>query len=131
MIDYGSSVTSKDISDTLIIGTLGTDFIEGKILVIDFKEQAIDLLDERPDQFSAIAYKPFDFKGRRILFPASIREKKMELLFDSGSSAFGLLTPKDRYDAYTYENRKEIKYEANSWGNSIPIHHKKSPKPFR
>lgn len=131
VMDYGTSVESEETSDTLLIGTIGTDLIEGKVLVIDFRKQTIDILDNRPDYLSRSSYRPFDFKGRRILFPATIKEKKIELLYDSGSSAFGLLTSKDRYDIYTDENKKAVEYNANSWGNSIPIHHKESSQMIR
>ena len=73
-----------------------------------------------------LPFEAFSFAGRRMMFPAVLDGKKHDLFYDSGSSAFGLITTKGRFDAYSDANTPLIRYEANSWGNSIPICHKET-----
>ena len=49
-------------------------------------------------------FESFDFTGRRIMLPAKIKRKEYELFYDSGCSAFGLITIKKRFDEYTDKN---------------------------
>jgi hypothetical protein len=75
-------------------------------------------------------FTPFEFKGRRIMLPATIRGSDVQVFYDSGCSAFGLLTSKYHYDRLTDQNEKEVAWGANRRGESIPIHHKPSNLQF-
>jgi len=111
------------------IGTIGTDFMDGRITVIDFKKQTILFYKERPKWMKDLTnFQSFAFKGRRLMLPATINQKELKLFYDTGTSAFGLITTKDRFDAYTDKDSREINYDANSWGDAIPIRHKKTSK---
>ena len=66
----------------------------------------------------------FDFTGRRFMLPCEIDGKKHELFYDSGSSAFGLITIKKRYLKYSNKEDREISYNANRHGDPIPVKHK-------
>jgi len=110
-----------------VIGTLGSDFLDQKICEIDFPAKEIRLHRDRPDSLNELGdFTPFKFKGRRILLPANIDGSNVEVFYDSGCSAFGLLTSKYQYDRLTDPNDKEIAYGANRRGESIPIHHRPS-----
>lgn len=122
----GTPFDPSDTSQAFRIGTIGTDLMDEKITVIDFPQQMIHLYDKRPVELSSQTFFPFDFQGRRLMLPAKIQEKQMDLFFDTGCSAFGLLTSKNRYDSYTDPKAPEIQYQANSFGNEIPVHHKAS-----
>ena len=69
-------------------------------------------------------FEPFDFTGRRFMLPCVIDNKTIELFYDSGSSAFGLITTKGRFSKYSENNVKEITYHASMHGDPIPIVHK-------
>ncbi|MEL7122364.1 MAG: hypothetical protein AAFO07_23160 [Bacteroidota bacterium] len=123
----GSTIDFADTSKWHRLGTLGTDIMADKITVIDFVNNTIEFYEERPAWMANLSgFQDFDFRGRRFMLPASIQGKEMELFYDSGSSAFGLLTSKNRFDAYTDPEVEEINYSANSHGKSIPVHHKPS-----
>lgn len=129
--NYGQQITQNDTITPIKIGTIGTDLLDGKISAIDFKKQRISLFEDRPRWMGNLpAFVPFEFKGRRLLLPAAFESKKIKLFYDSGSSAFGLITSKAQYQKLTDPSVPEICYEANSWGNSIPICHKMTEKKF-
>jgi len=122
---YGDTIDRNDTINAIKLGTLGADFMDKKITVINFKNQYIQFYDNRPEWMSSLSgFKPFDFKGRRFMLPAIINDKELELFYDSGSSTFGLITSKNRYDEYTNENQEEVRYNANRFGDPIPICHR-------
>ncbi len=122
---YGDSFNLIDTIHPINLGTLGADFMVNTITAIDFKNQYIQQFDQRPKSMdTVINFQSFDFKGRRFMLPAKIGGKKIELFYDSGSSAFGLITSKNRYDKYTDKEVKELQFDANRFGDPMPIHHK-------
>ncbi|WP_394750806.1 hypothetical protein [Spongiimicrobium salis] len=129
--NYGNTFDKSDTIAPIKIGTIGSDFLANRITSIDFKNQKLQVYDERPLWMKALSgFKTFDFTGRRIMLPVTLDNKAYQFLYDSGCSAFGLITIKSRFKRYTDTNRPEIRYGANSWGNSIPIVSKASNKLF-
>jgi len=127
--DYGTPFNSNDTISDIKIGTLGADFMDNRITLIDFKNQSIQLYTERPEWMASLTnFKSFDFKGRRFMLPANIDGNELELFYDSGSSCFGLITSKDRYDKYTDKNIEEVTFNANRFGDPVHIHHKYTDK---
>ena len=122
---YGDTFDKNDTINAINLGTLGADFMDKKITVIDFKNQFLQSYDERPKWMNNLGnFKSFDFKGRRFMLPAIINDKELELFYDSGASTFGLITSKNRYDNYTNESQEEIRYNANKFGDPIPVCHR-------
>lgn len=121
----GEAFNSKDTISDIRIGTIGADFINKYITEIDFKNQQIQFYKERETWMTVISsFTSFDFVGRRFMLPCEIDEKKIELFYDSGSSAFGLITTKNRYLDYSKNDSKEITYNTNMHGDPIPVRHK-------
>lgn len=125
---YGRPFIQQDTSVADIkIGTIGTDFIDQKIAIIDFKNQVLQLYTERPSWVDTLTgFTDFEFIGRRLLLPAQIDEQTLKLVYDTGSSAFGLITSKNRYKRYSDRSAPEITYATNSWGKSVNVYHKAS-----
>lgn len=129
--NYGHSFDKNDTIGRIGIGTIGSDFIVNRVTAIDFKNQNIKLYNERPEWMAALPnFKSFDFPGRRIMLPVTLDNKDYEFLYDSGCSAFGLITIKSRFDKYTDENTKQVNYDAKAWEGSIPIRSKETDKLF-
>jgi hypothetical protein len=129
--DYGHTFDRHDTISKIGIGTLGSDFIKDRITAIDFKNQTLELYNERTDWMKSLSeFKTFDFTGRRIMLPVTIDDKDYELFYDSGCSAFGLITIKTRFDKYSEENTAVISYNAKSWDSSIPITSKLTNHPI-
>jgi hypothetical protein len=127
--NYGNTFTKKDTISRIKIATIGSDMMDNRITVIDFKNQYIRFYNERPEwMINLPKFQHFDYKGRRFMLPATINGKELELYYDSGSSAFGLITSKTRYDKFTNVATKEINYNANRWGDALPIRHKSTQR---
>ena len=129
--DYGQPFSKNDTIGRIGIGTIGSDFLVDRITAIDFKNQTIQLFNTRPEWIASLSgFTAFDFSGRRIMLPVTLDNKDFEFLYDSGASAFGLITTKNRYDKYTDKGVAEIKYNAKSWESSMPIRSKLTDKVF-
>ena len=121
--DYGSAIDWNDSSRARIIGTIGADFIEDKVLTIDYKHEIISVAPEIPHELAnAAQFVDFRFESRRVLLPSKIDGQEQTLLFDTGASAFELLTDEDTWKALSKEGSKEETYEANSWGKKLIVH---------
>lgn len=108
-----------------VIGSLGADFIDGRVCAFDFPARKLHLRKERTEEFKSLGtYEAFRFPGRRIMLPAKIRETEFELFYDSGCSPFGLFTSKYHYDCYADEDSEPLSLDINSFGNGIPVHHR-------
>lgn len=105
-----------------LIGTVGTDLIAGRTLWINYPEQQLEISP------SLDANTPLDmpvadmyFTGGKILLPATILAKPTLLMFDTGTSAFSLLTDKANY--YTLaQPGLASSHQVNSWGNTLTAH---------
>jgi hypothetical protein len=129
--NYGHFFGKNDTISRIGIGTIGSDFIVDRITAIDFKNKTIQTYNERPEWMASLpSFKAFDFPGRRIMLPVTLNNKDYEFLYDSGCSAFGLITIKSRFDKYTEESTKQIDYDAKAWEGSIPIRSKTTDKLF-
>lgn len=130
--NYGHTFDKNDTISKIGIGTIGSDFIKDRITAIDFKNQTLELYNERPKWMKNLPkFKPFDYAGRRIMLPVTIDEKYYELFYDSGCSAFGLITIKSRFNRYSDETTEAIVYDAKSWDSSIPITSKTTNQPIK
>lgn len=124
-----------------IIGTLGTDLIDGKISIIDYLNHKLTISDSfTKELLPHLSLTDFIYTGRRILLPATIKNKKTLLYFDTGSSMFELLTNKETCEQLAIPGAKPVQSKVYSWGrlltantlvsndsialanNSIPIH---------
>ncbi|MCI0751309.1 MAG: hypothetical protein L0Y35_05690, partial [Flammeovirgaceae bacterium] len=61
----------------------------------------------------------FKWKERRILLPTTINGEKTSLYFDTGTSAFELLTSKSIFERLIRHGAPIENYRVNSWGNTL------------
>ncbi|MCT3833546.1 hypothetical protein HZQ12_08360 [Elizabethkingia anophelis] len=117
IIDNGES---SDKNDSLkIIGTLGADILEDRKTVISFKENYIVFnLAGIPDDFGK-NLTDFTFKKRHIIIPTLLKGNKEKFLYDSGTSAYELLTTKEIWEGLKLKDSKVIREKANSWQNVL------------
>lgn len=106
----------NDKDDSLkIIGTAGTDILENKKTLINFKENYIVLnLTKVPVQFQTRLFD-FEFKKRKIIFKGVLNGKQEKFLFDSGTSAYELLTNKEVWLDLKLEKSKINIEQSQSW----------------
>lgn len=98
-----------------IIGTLGADILENNKTLINFKENYLVFnLSKTPSQYQS-HLMDFKFKKRKIILKGILRGQEEQFLFDSGTSAYELLTNKETWENLKSSNSKVSVEKAQSW----------------
>lgn len=114
VINYGNSISKKKIN---IIGTIGTDLLEKRIITLNLKNNTCSFTEENNFKNPT----EFEFKKRRIILPAKMLNKKVNLMYDSGTSGYQLITDKTTWKKIQNTNSKIKEENGNSWGNNLTI----------
>jgi predicted aspartyl protease len=102
-----------------IIGTIGADILENRKTIINFKENYIALnLSKVPTQFQTKLFD-FKFKKRKIIVKGFLKGQEENFLFDSGTSAYELLTNKELWKSLKLPNSKINIEKSQSWDNVL------------
>ena len=110
-------------TEPFVIGTLGTDVFDGRVLVIDYARQQFMLRNNVPDSLARRAtFVPMSFKERRVLLRVGLQGQEKELMFDSGSSAFALLTSQATWEQLAQPSAPAQAIPVNSWGKTLTAH---------
>lgn len=123
--DYGDEMTSDSVltNTTKFIGTIGADFFQNKVLVIDYKKNRLCIVDSLPkktvENVKFIPYKS-DSKGRVIL-PFEINNKIMNAMFDTGNSMFGFTSTKENWVKFCDTVNVTKFKNLNSWGRTVDV----------
>jgi hypothetical protein len=107
-----------------VIGTLGAPFFENRILILDLVASKVAILDtELPAAVEhRAAFTPLEYRDGKmfVAFQVNGREERL-MFFDSGSSAFAMVTTRRRWQEMTgrqpADTRNE-KWDVNSWGKT-------------
>lgn len=118
MIFYNEN--ERKINDSItIIGTLGADILENRKTIINFKENFVAFnVSKEPDAFKE-KLLDFKFKKRKIVIEAVIEGKKEKFLYDSGTSAYELLTNKEIWKELKLPKAKVTVEKVQSWENTL------------
>lgn len=118
----GNTYDPNVANDTLIIGTLGSDILEHFQTQINFKNSSISLLREKPDHWrTTLNWHPFLFEERRMILPAKLDGKDINLMWDSGASAYYIICSEKTYTKWKSNDAKENVSSANSFGRTIQV----------
>ncbi|KFE97593.1 hypothetical protein [Chryseobacterium luteum] len=117
LLDYGSSINFHTAETNNIIGTIGTDLLEKRIIVLDFKNGVCSFIENTDEK----DFEAFEFKKRKILLPSEVENQKLKLLYDSGTSGYELITNKEEWEKYRTSNGNIKKEKGNSWGNILTV----------
>ena len=118
--DFGDTIISRDSKSITVIGTLGVDLIANKTVIINYPGKQLEVCDSIPPGINAqVKLSSFMFIQNSILLPALIRGKQSLLYFDTGSSAFELLTSKEICAALAKPNTSLVSYPVKSWGKTL------------
>lgn len=112
----GNGGISRDDKQIEIIGTLGTDLLDNREVLIDYPGRSITINFHPTD---SLPLADVYYARRSILFPATVAGKKTILYFDTGSSAFELLTNKETAQSLSISDAKPFSYKVNSWGKML------------
>ena len=95
-INYGTEYILDSInSETGInIGTIGADWVQNKVLIIDYQSNRLLISDSLPTEYQNASFENFIIDHGLIKIPFRINGKIEHLMFDTGSSIFTLTTTK-------------------------------------
>jgi len=128
IIDFGEKRQKKGLN---IIGTIGTDILENRKTLINFKESYVVFnLDSKPEH---LKNKTFDFKfsKRKIIIPATLDYKTETFLYDSGASVYELLTTKEIWAKLKLKDSKTKEEKGKSWDNVLTTYTTETNKNIR
>jgi hypothetical protein len=112
----------ENADEPQIIGTLGSDFIDGRVLVIDYPNKRLALYPQLPKDVAArFSFSPLKFKERRLLIPFSLNGKTSDLMFDTGSSDYSLLTSQSSWKSLASQGAVATRSGINSWGKTLYV----------
>ncbi len=115
-----TSINWDDEDGIEIIGTLGTDFIDGKVAIIDYPRCKLTITNAIPRKLlRRVKLNTFIYANRSILLPAKINERKTLLHFDTGSSMYELLTNKETCEKLAIPNTRPSVFKVKSWDKSL------------
>lgn len=114
---------SGALNQMVIIGTIGADFIENRVILIDYPQKRFTHGAELPSSLrSDQIMSEFSFAGRSVLLPATLNGAESMLFFDTGSSAFELLTDKQNFDRMATPGLVPVQYRVSSWDKVLTAH---------
>lgn len=120
LIAHGKSqINWKDKNSITIIGTIGSDLIDGRVVVIDYPELKLFIGNEIPAKFKPqLTLTDMIFARRSVLLPAQLNEKNTNIFFDTGSSAYELLTDRETAETLSSDTLVE-RNEVTSWNRTM------------
>jgi hypothetical protein len=79
------------------IGTIGAEFFQDRVLVIDYKNTQIAIPDRLPAEYENLPYEKIELDGaNRFIIPFRINGKEEWLLFSTSSGFMQLMTTRER-----------------------------------
>lgn len=114
-----SQINWKEETGIEIIGTVGADLIDGRVAVIDYPAGKLSLGNEIPPSLKpCLILTDMMFEGRRVLLPAQLAGKRFMVFFDTGSSAYELLTDRETAETLSSDTLPE-RNEVISWDRRL------------
>jgi hypothetical protein len=120
VLPHGPHTLPADTATPFILGTLGADVIEGRALLLDFAHRRFSLDALVPDSLGRRAtFVPLAFENRRVLVRMNLQGQPRQLLYDSGASAFSLLTSHDEWDRLAQPGAPVRKVNVKSFDRTL------------
>jgi hypothetical protein len=112
---------SKDSVE--VIGTIGADLIDGRVVLLDFKKDIVQFARERKGlHLASSKFQPFSFSGRRIVMPVTFDGEEKTVMYDSGSSAFSWLSNEKTFQRLAKQDARPVVYPIRSWDKVLTAH---------
>ncbi|AQX05391.1 hypothetical protein BAX97_14690 [Elizabethkingia meningoseptica] len=111
-------VFGKDDS-VKIIGTLGADILENRKTLINLKGNYVAFnMAQKPTDFQG-ELMDFKFKKRKIIMYGALKGKREKFLYDTGTSAYELLTNKENWESLKLPHSEVTVEKAQSHQNVL------------
>lgn len=113
--EYGEKTTYNELSR---IGSIGANELENKILIIDFPNTTLTILNDSTKLVKTeYDFVPLEYKQGKIFIPLSINGKTHNYIYDTGASIFPIATTdKDFFTEIKNNSTKLDTVKLNSWG---------------
>ena len=125
MTKYGDPVAIDSLytaSDKLI-GTIGSDFLKNKVLVIDYPQHRMCVLDSVDRYWRArTTFVSARVLNNRFHLPITVGARTYWAAFDTGASLFSLSTDYDTWRALVGSAVPVDTLSVNSWGEKVPFY---------
>lgn len=124
--NFGDTLTSDSIMtpSVKLIGTIAPELFKGKVLIIDFPNERLSVTEIVPEKYQKASFVPYKERDGRIFIPLVISGKQQDLLFDTGSSIFALMTTEHRASEIGEKSISDS-LKISSWGNYYYVYGKK------
>lgn len=122
LYDRGVSVINWDDEGAIpVIGTLGADLIDQRISIIDFKRNRCFFGIQIPEAYRHnLEMNDFKYKMRKTMFPAIVAGRQCNLLHDTGTSGFELITDEATWkELAAKEASMRAAFEVQSWNQKL------------
>lgn len=121
--DFGDpiSIDSINTKTEKLIGTIGPDLFKNKILIIDYPKRRFCVAESLPKQFSKTQFRQYKIKDGRIKIPISINGKDEDVMFDTGSSIFALITTREKANEISSKPVVDS-LKISSWGEYFMVY---------
>ncbi len=129
---FGDDISKDSINtkSSKHIGTIAPDLFENKVLIIDYPNKRIAVSEKIPSQFAKASFQSFKINDGRIKIPLNINGKIENLMFDTGSSLFALITTKQ--NALNISNKLTTdSLKISSWGDYYMVYGKMVDKEIK
>ncbi|MCQ9636248.1 hypothetical protein MP477_14915 [Chryseobacterium sp. WG23] len=105
------------------MGTLGADVFENKVLVIDYPNKRMCILDSLDNYWKKVTiFVDAKSNNGRLHIPLTIANKTHWFLFDTGASLFPINTSKELWTSLVDQTSKIDTIIANSWGEKVKFY---------
>lgn len=124
---FGDTLTVDSIhtSTVKLIGTIGSDIYKEKVLIIDFPHQRICITESVPTAYLKASFVPCAMGNGLLRLPFTFNDQKVDVLFDTGSSIFSLITiPKNLSMVAAPDAPIVDSLTINSWQTKRLLHSK-------
>lgn len=104
------------------VGTLGTDLLGVRALVIDYPGRTLRLLAHLPAVWEArLHWAPMDVRNGRYIVQLQVHGRPRRLIFDTGSSAFALLTTPREWRRLARPGAQVEQLSVPSWDDTLAV----------
>lgn len=105
------------------IGTLGADMFNNKILIIDYPNKRMCVLDSLDNHLKKMTtFVDAKSNNGRLNIPLTIAGKTHWFMFDTGASLFPINTNKELWTSLVDQTAKTDTIIANSWGEKVKFY---------
>lgn len=115
-ISFRENTTIKATSEAnAAVGTLGAGFLKNKVVQINFKNRTIKI--NMPYNTADYLIRPLNTLNGRPVLRVNLLGKEQDLLYDTGSSLFGIWTNKKNWRRLREKSDSIGTFPISSWGN--------------